>query len=312
MSLLLNRRQFGFGASALLLGAGLTGPATAEGATRTVTTALGTYDIPLQPKRVVAIDPRTDYEPAVLFGLPIVGYGHSNYWDGRDYAPVTPDAVLIEVPTKAEAVLKLSPDLIICSGEDPDGEWWPANKMQEIAPTLTTTWSRPWKTDLREIGNWLDRSDVAEKAIATYDAAVAAMKAKYAAVLAGQKLAIVTYSMEYRTFSCFVPGGEYSDPKGEILRELGARTLDRSLLADDGFSMENVTAVLGDVDAIMLCNMGGGGLAELASDPLWPRLPAVVKGKVFETRGYNWYGSYYTAMNALEKFEGLLSLAAKA
>jgi ABC-type Fe3+-hydroxamate transport system substrate-binding protein len=311
MSLLFNRRQFGFGASALLLGAGLAGPAAAQDATRTVTTLLGTYDIPLQPRRVVAIDPRTDYEPAVLFGLPVVGYGRSKFWDGRDFAPVTPGATVIEVPLSAEVVLKLEPDLIICSGEDPDGEWWPARAMQQIAPVLTTTFTRPWKTDLLELGGWLERLDIANRAVGEYDAAVAAMKAKYAAVLERQKLAVITYSTEYRTFTAFAPGSEYSDPKAEIITELGMKTIDRALLSDDSFSMENLTATLGDVDAIMFCNLGDGGVADLAEDPLWTRLPAVGGGRVYESKGYSWYGSYYTAMNALEKFEGFLAMAAQ-
>jgi len=312
MSPVLNRRQFGFGASALLLGAGMAGPVAAQGATKTVTTLLGTYDIPLQPKRVVAIDPRTDYEAAVVLGLPIVGFGHNAGWDGRAFEPVTPGAVAIEVPTTAEAVLNLNPDLIVCSGEDPDGDWWPAGKMQQIAPTLTTTWSRPWKTDLRELGQWLDRSELAEKAIATYEAAVADMKARYADVLATQKMAVVTFSKEYQTFSAFVPGSEYSEPKAEIVAELGMKTIDRALLNDDSFSMENIGTALGDVDAILLCNMGDGSAADLANDPLWPRLKAVLAGKVYESEGYSWFGSYYTAMNALEKFEGLLAMASAA
>lgn len=311
MTFSLNRRGFALGASALLASTGLPLAARAQdGSTKTVTTLLGTYDIQLHPKRVVAMDPRTDYEPAVVLGLPVVGFGRNAFWDGRAYAPETPGATIIEVPATAEAVLNLEPDLIICSGEDPDGEWWPARKMQSIAPVLTTTFSRSWKKDLAELGDWLDRSDAASAALATYDAAVAALKAKYAEVLATQKLAIVTYNAEYAVFSAFVPGSEYSDPKAEMLSDLGVKTIDRALLADDTFSMENLTTALGDVDAIMLCDMGSGGVPELAKDVLWSRLPAVEKGRVYTSNGYTWYGSYYTAMNALEKMDGLLSLAA--
>lgn len=305
----LNRRQFGLGASALLLGSGLASTSRGQGATKTVTTPLGTYDIPLNPKRVVTIDPRTDYEPAVVLGLPVIGLGHSTYWDGRDYAPVTEGAALIEVPTSAEAVLAFEPDLIICSGEDPDGSWWPARIMQKVAPVLTTTFTRHWRDDLIELAGWLDRQEPAAKAIASYDAAVAAMKQKHAELLARDKVAVVTYNAELRSFAAFVPGGDYSDPKDALLTDLGARTLDTSQLADGGFSMENLGVTLGDVDAIMLCNMGQGGLTELASDTLWTRLPAVAAGRVYEAAGYSWYGSYYTAINALEKFDALFSLS---
>lgn len=302
-----NRRHFGLGASALVL-SGLARPAWAQGTTKTVTTLLGTYDIPLDPKRVVAIDPRTDYEAALVLGLPVIAIGQSDFWGDLSHVPRADDLVEIALPTTSEAVLALEPDLIVCSGEDPDGEWWPAARMQQIAPTLTTTWSRKWQTDLLELAGWLERQEQADKAIANYDAAVDVLKARYADTLAHDKIAIVTFSREYQTFSAFVPGGEYSDPKGQILADLGAITIDRSLLSDDSFGMESVVDVLGDVDAILLCNFGDGGPEDLAKDVLWPRLPAVVNGRVYEATGYTWYGSYYTAMKALGQVEATLAL----
>lgn len=310
MVLPLTRRQFGLGASALLLGGGLTKPAWAQDATRTVTTSLGTYDIPVQPKRVVAIDPRTDYEPALVLGLPVIAIGQSEYWGDLSHTPRADDLAFIPLPTTSEAVLALEPDLIICSGEDPDGEWWPAARMQQIAPVLTTTFSRRWQDDLLELADWLDRREPADKAIAEYNAAVETLKLRYADKLANDKIAVLTFSSEFRTFSAFIPGGEYSDPKGELLKDLGATSIDRALLSDEGFGMESIVDVLGDVDAILLCNFGTGGLIDLADDVLWPRLPAVVAGRVHEATGYTWYGSYYTAMKALGQLEAMLALGA--
>lgn len=308
MVLPLTRRQFGLGVSALLLGGGVAGQAWAQSATKTVTTLLGTYDIPLQPKRVVAIDPRTDYEAALVLGLPVIAIGQSDYWGNLSHTPRADDLVFIPLPTTSEAVLALEPDLIICSGEDPDGEWWPAARMQQIAPVLTTTFTRKWQDDLLEMADWLDRRGPADKAVADYNGAVDALKARYAAQLARDKIAILTFNSEFRSFNAFIPGGEYSDPKGQLLADLGARSIDRSLLSDDGFGMESIVDVLGDVDAILLCNMGSGGLADLADDVLWPRLPAVLAGRVYEATGYTWYGSYFTAMTALGQLEGMLAL----
>src|SRR6218665_1316799 len=132
MTCSLTRRQFGLGASAAVLGAGLPGAAWAQGTTKTVTTPLGSYDIPLQPKRVVTIDARTDYEPALVLGLPVIALGAYDFWGGRSFVPETAGAAKLAMPTTAEAVLALEPDLIICSGEDPAGEWWPAERLQQI------------------------------------------------------------------------------------------------------------------------------------------------------------------------------------
>jgi len=310
MTTKLNRRQFGLGASAALVGASLPMPAFAQGATKTVTTPLGTYDIPLEPKRVVAIDPRTDYEPALVLGLSVIGVGQSDYWGDLSHTPRSADLTNIPLPTTSEAVLALEPDLIICSGEDPTGEWWPAARMQQIAPVLTTTFTRKWQDDLLQLADWLDRREPADKAVAEYAAAVDALKARYASQLANDKIAILTFSSEFRSFNAFIPGGEYSDPKGQLLADLGATSIDRSLLSDEGFGMESIVDVLGDVDAILLCNMGSGGLADLAGDVLWPRLPAVLSGRVYEATGYTWYGSYFTAMKALGQIEATLALGA--
>ncbi len=310
MTTKLTRRQFGLTASAALLGSGLPSLAFAQDTTRTVTTPLGTYDIPTEPKRVVAIDPRTDYEPALVLGLPVVAVGQSDYWSDLSHTPRAADLVSIPLPTTSEAVLELEPDLIICSGEDPTGEWWPAARMQQIAPVLTTTFTRRWQDDLLDLADWLDRREPAEKAIAEYDAAVAALKARYASQINNDKIAVLIFNARGRSFSAFIPGGEYSDPKGELLKDLGASSIDQALLSDSGFGMESIIDVLGDVDAIMLCNMGYGGLTELASDPLWPRLPAVLSGRVYEATGYTWYGSYFTAMKTLAQMEATLALGA--
>lgn len=304
----ISRRQFGLGASAVLLASGLPLPALAQGASKTVTTPLGTYDIPLQPKRVVCIDHRTDYEPAYLLGLPVVGHGH---WDARDFVPVTEGAADFPMPTTAEVVLALDPDLIICSGEDPSGEWWPAAKMQAIAPVLTTTFTNHWKVDLLQLGEWLDRREAAEAAVATYDDKIAAMKAKYGDWLATRKIAAITFLPETNEFVAFPASAtDYFDPKEMVLSDLGATSVDRAALADNGFSLENAAAVLGDMDAILVCDMGGPGLPELTGLPLWDRLPAVTAGHIGECKGYTWYGSYFTAMHFVEAVDALLAQVA--
>jgi len=310
MTLPLTRRQFGLGASAALLGASLSVPAFAQATTKSVTTPLGTYDIPLQPKRVVAIDPRTDYEAALVLGLDVIAIGQSEYWGDLSYVPRAETLIAVPLPTTAETVLALEPDLIICSGEDPTGEWWPAARMQQIAPVLTTTFTRKWQDDLVELGDWLDRRPLADEAIGKYQAAVDELKQRYAAVLANDKVAILTFSAEFGSFNAFIPGLEYSDPKGQLLADLGARSIDASLLSHDAFGMESIVDVLGDVDAILLCNFGSGGLADLGKDVLWSRLPAVLNRRVHESTGYMWYGSYYAAMKALGELDATLALGA--
>lgn len=77
----LTRRRFILGGTAAVLGvAGCNASAGSAGPTpagdRTVTTSLGTYAIPAQPQRVIAVDSRLDLEPAVALQLPVIGHSY--------------------------------------------------------------------------------------------------------------------------------------------------------------------------------------------------------------------------------------------
>lgn len=69
-----NRRRFIAGVAVGLAAAGMAHVARAQ-ETRAIATSAGSYDIPADPRRVVAIDFRLDVEPALALGLPIAGYG---------------------------------------------------------------------------------------------------------------------------------------------------------------------------------------------------------------------------------------------
>ncbi|WP_257233139.1 hypothetical protein [Rhodococcus qingshengii] len=102
----LTRRQFGFGAGIAGLGAflaacGDSGSSSGETEMRSVTTPLGTYDIPVNPKRVVAIDSRLDLEPAVALELPLVGY---TYAQATPWVPIDSSVpFLSEIPTASRS-----------------------------------------------------------------------------------------------------------------------------------------------------------------------------------------------------------------
>ena len=80
----LTRRKFGIGAGMAAVATLLSSCSSSDGSgtsddtqMRTVTTPLGTYDIPTNPKRVLAVDARTDLELAIALELPVFGYNIS-------------------------------------------------------------------------------------------------------------------------------------------------------------------------------------------------------------------------------------------
>ncbi|CAJ0557483.1 unnamed protein product, partial [Mesorhabditis spiculigera] len=90
---------------------------------RTVTTPLGTYDIPTNPKRVLAVDARTDLELAIALELQVFGY---NISPATEWVPVDGSAEYLSDKPNLEQILGLAPDLIICVNAD--NEYWPAAK----------------------------------------------------------------------------------------------------------------------------------------------------------------------------------------
>ena len=305
MTTMINRREFGISASALAIALGLTQQSAAQ-ERKMVATLLGQYEIPLAPRRVIAIDGRTDLEPALALGLPIIGANHN---PNRTWVPFPSDAINIAAPVAAEEVLSLNPDLIVCSGSDPDSEWWPARRLNGIAPVLTTdNFDSNWQRDIVALAGWLDIKDVADQVIAEYDALVADLKARHAGYLASHKIAAIHYAKDA---PIYLNGKfKYETIKSRVLADLGAITVDPKLLGEDGIvSYENLGTILGDVDAILVNDIGWGGLALLGEQDLWNRLPAVQNGKVLESIGNLNYGSFYTARHVLGEFDRLLTLA---
>ena len=308
MSLGLNRRQFTLGATTLIAGAAFGSSAQAQGAaTRSVTTTLGTYDIPVDPRRVVTIDHRTDLEPALVLGLPVIASG---YWADRPWVPVPEGMANLDMPTTAEHVLALEPDLIICSADEPDDQWWPVNRLRDIAPVLPTSFKTNWRNDLLSLGELLGRTPQAEAAVAEYDALIADTKTRHADILASKTIASVQYFAQDKGFRVHLPNqNSYNNPKGEVISELGIRSVDPTLLGEFGMvAYENLTTALESADAILFANSGTGDLAALAADPFWLRLPAVQNGKVLEVNGNTNFGSFYTSRHVAQAFDELLKL----
>jgi len=309
MSLSLNRRQFAFGASSLALALAMGTQAQGQETGKSVTTVLGTYDIPTDPQRVVTIDHRTDLEPALVLGLPVIASG---YWADRPWVPVPAGMIDLDMPTTAEHVLTLDPDLIICSADEPDDEWWPAKRLQSIAPVLPTSFKTNWRNNLLDLGKLVGRDEPALAAVAEYDALIADIRERHAAALAGKTIAAIQYFADDKSFRVHLPSQEgYNNPKGEAIAELGIKTVDPALLGEFGMvAYENLTAALEAVDGILFANSGTGDLASLAEDTFWQRLPAVANGKVFEMNGNTNFGSFYTARHVATAFDDLLKLLA--
>lgn len=290
MTFKLNRRAFTFGTAGLAVSAALPSQAFAQ-ETRSVTTRYGTYDIPANPQRVVAIDSRLDLQPAMALGLPVVGYGHSQ--PGR-WVPVPEGLEFYGSEINIEQVLASDPDLIICAGYDPDSVWWPANKLREIAPVVPTGNDQPWKEAFRDLAVLLGREGEGEAAFAEYDALIAEIKARH-----GDKLQTKTVvSVQPAEGVLYVMNGS-SMLQPQVLADLGARTIPPKAdqLYDSGeIPTEGFGETLGEVDGILLATTSPEGASLLDGLDPWNRLPAVANGVLVASEDNINYGSIHSAI----------------
>lgn len=297
---ILSRRAFTLGAAGLAATAMLSSRAFAQSATRSVTTSLGTYDIPASPQRVVAIDSRLDLQPALALGLPVVGYGHSK---PGDWVPVAADAQFVGSEVNVEQVLALNPDLIICSDYDPDSVWWPLNKLRQIAPVLPTKGDDPWRNQFRTLAGFLGMEGGAEGAIAGYDALVGGVQAKH-----GSKLGEKTVISVQPDAGGLWPMNGSNMLHAQVLADLGAKTIppgDLQKYEAEKVTSESFLDVLGEVDGFLLATTGTDETDVLAKEPLWQRLPAVAAGAVVASNGNVNYGSIYSATHLVHLFDEL-------
>lgn len=297
MTHLISRRAFGIGAAMFAAASQVTGLARAQ-ETRTITTSLGTYDIPATPRRVIAIDSRLDLEPAVALGLNIIGHA---YGPPEPWVPSDPAWEFVGEQPDLEKVLALEPDLIVCTDVgNPDSEWWPINRLKTVAPVLPPSYEQSWKDILRQIGEWTGTTGAADAKLAEYDALIADIKARRGELIASRKVAIVQPVEDREVYARSV----LSFLQPQVLNDLGGTTIPEHAPGEP-VPAEQFGTVYGDVDAILYVTFEDGQAEKLESNPLWARLPAIANGKTLVPRGNTNYGGIYTAIRIAQLLDEL-------
>lgn len=313
----LTRRQFGIGAGMAAVATILSSCSSSDGSgtsddtqMRTVTTPLGTYDIPTNPKRVLAVDARTDLELAIALELQVFGY---NISPATEWVPVDGSAEYLSDKPNLEQILGLAPDLIICVNAD--NEYWPAAKLQAIAPVLTTESKQTWRENLTRLSDWLGRTPTMDRLITDYDALITDIRSRHASAIAGKTVASLSYSPDKATiYIDSLPvseetGKKNRQPTDMTLADIGGRTLNTTGFDNQGrLSIEEMDR-LRDCDAFMVSVTDSSDTTfdQLSDNKLWQRLPAVQAGNVTVLRGSTYYGSIYTTMYVAKGWDDLYS-----
>lgn len=284
----------------------MAGSAFGVSAARATGTPIAGSAIPSVPQRVVAVDSRISLEMALALELPLVGYSHSR---ARPWVPVPAAVPFLAAPPDPEQILALAPDLILCPNTAPQSEWWPLEKMQRIAPVLTSDHRSHWRDNIERLAAALGRSGLLAPLLAEHSERIDTVRRRHAHAISSKLVVAANYDPLKRRLSVRSGGTGYGFVMpAQVLTDLGGHAVRVDELGPYGeVALESFGSVLGNVDGILLIDMGGGALAALAREPLWRRLPAVSGGRVEIVTGNCVFGSFYTARYLTRAWEALFA-----
>lgn len=253
-------------------------------AERTLTDAMGhEVKIPANPERIIA-----SYleDNLVTLGVkPVAQWSINNGSGLQDYLQGDLNGIPgIASDLPFEAVASFSPDLIIMGSESTvEGEKY--EQYNKIAPTyvLGDDINNDWRQALLKIGEILNRSDEAQKALDDYDSKAKEIKEKVTSATGGTETAAALwlFNNKFYVVSNNVSSGEvmYNELgllEPEVVKEASAKATGNW----SEISLEKIAEM--DVDYLFLVNSDKGTGAEALKDAVWQSIPAVKNGNVFE------------------------------
>jgi iron complex transport system substrate-binding protein len=266
-------------------------------AMRSVKHAMGKIQVPVNPQRIVAL---TIGDLANALALGVIPIGASWGTEKSALEPYRPylherepaDLGSMEEPN-LEKILLLKPDLIV--GEPMHQRIY--NQLSRIAPTVLNDMSYDawdWKETLRFTGEVLDKAQEAEKLLRDYDRRILELRQKL-----GNRVSTTTVSIVYLDSSSisFLLKDSLA---GMILQDIGLprprAQAKRGAYGDIAFSFESILQMDGDV--IFLISPEDRDslnfVKKLKAQPLWSRLEAVQRDKVYSVDV-----NYWTSWNVI-------------
>ncbi|WP_018750107.1 ABC transporter substrate-binding protein [Paenibacillus sanguinis] len=265
-------------------------PADSEAAEREVTDGLGNkVAVPAHPQRVLA-----SYLEDHLVALGVTPVAQWSIGDGTSLQAYLQDS-LKDVPPVPfdlpfEAVMSFDPDLIILDSADmATGDKY--EQYSKIAPTYVVgaEQNNDWRKELLVIGDVLNKSEEAQKALDEYEA-----KATQAKESIQQKLGDVSAAVIWMTEKNNFIVNEKLSSGDVIYSDLGmkvpAQVHEISKAAEANWNpiSKEVLAEL-EADYLFIINDTSMTKEQMQADPIWSGIPAVKNGHVYENaRDSSW------------------------
>ncbi|MCA3748829.1 MAG: iron-siderophore ABC transporter substrate-binding protein [Rubrobacter sp.] len=306
------RRDFLVGGAAVLLLGGCGGSGDGDGEnpsvqTRTVRHALGTTEVPRQPRRVIALDPSSGINLKTL-GVEVIGAVKPNIASPAAVRSLLPEAELVgtESAPNLEKIATLRPDMIVMPSYE--GEAANYDQLSEIAPTVAYRFLNPqWEKMLRQQASFVGRVDEAERLISRHQKRLQSLRGRVEAAgrptinylrFYAERLGVCVGYLETRLMS----EAGFRFPEGYGHNTESPRCTSESL------------EQLPRLDADILLVGVDPGAEDLArryrESPLWRRLGAIREGRVLEVNTGVWlsfdYPGIQMMLDDLERALGLL------
>ncbi|MBW4619659.1 MAG: iron-siderophore ABC transporter substrate-binding protein [Cyanosarcina radialis HA8281-LM2] len=262
---------------------------------RVVQHLLGEVCIPVEPKRIVALDSTGIVDPLLAIGIRPIGMASHHLEEKEDLAGLIPDEVegIIRVgdvySPSLERILKLKPDLIL-------GTFFHEQIYQQlsaIAPTvlLQEHQDNPIKKYLRYLGQILNQEVEAEKVLSQYQARIAKLREK----LNRQPQEIEVTVLEHHTGSFFLPGT--SDAPHEIFADIGL--IDNIAVSDDKRQVSIEVLHKYDADILFFMDYVGKPKSFLLQNPLIASLNAVKNDRAYFVETSKWHTGGILGLNRI-------------
>jgi len=251
--------------------------------TRTIEHAMGTTEVPQEPKRVVAID-TSALEHSITLNAPLVGGATTGTLIINDESGF-PEEVKVKArqltsvgtpgQPSLEVILSLEPDLILGNKDWQEDIY---SKLSQIAPTVFTAGTGPyWKGNLPKHAEALGKSKQGEEVMEEYYQRLETLQAEMGEKLNNTKVALVRFRPSNIRFYM------KDSFRGLILEDAG---IARPEVQAKNKSYENVSFEeipnLNDADVILFTEDDDSIKERVTNHPLWSKLEAVQKRRVYE------------------------------
>lgn len=261
---------------------------------RVVQHQLGAICIPIEPKRIIALDSTSLADPLLALGIRPIGRAIHNLEGKEDLAGLTSDEV--EGITRVgdvynpslERILKLKPDLIL--GMFIHEQIY--KQLSAIAPTVLVEKQKydPIKKNLRYLAQVLNKEVEAERILSQYQARIAKLREK----LNRQPQEIEVTVLEHHSGSFFLPGSE--DACHEILSDIG---LIHNISHTDERQISIEVLDKYDADILFIMDYVGRPKSFLLENPLIASLNAVKNNRAYFVETSKWHTGGILGLNRL-------------